>query len=169
MKRIPNVTSISVLLTDGSNNAFYTNSEDLTFIEKSLNGSKKFMKLEKSILSDHLALRFRNNDFLYGAVNRIVTQLLESGITDWIVKKESSITYQEPSKDPVVITMDHLGIWFYLLAFLMVIAVVVFAFELAAGQVMKSLDAKANKRKKIRKTGRRSKPRTKASKLVIMT
>jgi hypothetical protein len=164
-----NDTSISELLSDGSKNAFYTDTEHLTFVEKSLNGSQKFKKLQKAIMSDHLGMRFRNNDFLYEAVNRIVTQLLESGITNWIVNKEASIKYQEPRNDPVVITMDHLGIWFYLLAILLMFSLVALVFELAFSQVMKSLDVKAKKTKKVQKIRRKSKPRTKTSKIAIVT
>jgi hypothetical protein len=121
--------SISELLTDGSNNAFITDTEHLSFMEKSLNGSKKFSVLREIFLSDHLGFRFPNNDFMFKSFNRIITQLHESGISDWIVKNESFINFPKARNDPVVLTMRHLGVWFYLCVFMLTVATFAFFSE----------------------------------------
>jgi hypothetical protein len=121
--------SISELLADGSNNAFITDTEHLSFMEKSLNGTKKFSVLREIFLSDHLGFRLPNNDFMFKTLNRIITRLHESGISDLIVKNESFVRFPKASNEPVVLTLRHLGVWFYLCVFMLTVAVIAFFSE----------------------------------------
>lgn len=127
---LPDNFSIVDLLADGSNNAFITDSEHLSYIEKSLNGTKKFTKLKEVVLYDYLGFAFKNNDYLFQSINHIITQIYEAGIAELIVKNEAAIKYDEPDKKPVVLTWHHLGIWFYLVVFLLTSSIILFILEL---------------------------------------
>lgn len=98
-------------------------------MEKSLNGSMKFMKLQERILSDHWGFQFMNNDFFLKPFNRIMTQLFESGIADHIVKSEAFVRYETSEDKPVILTFYHLGVWFFLLIFLLALSILVFIIE----------------------------------------
>jgi hypothetical protein len=126
--------SIVDLLADGSNNAFITDSEYLRFLEKSLNGTKKFTQLKEIVMSDYLGFSYRNNHFIFKPVDRIVGQLYESGIAQRVVDQESALTYEEISDEPVVLTMRHLGIWFFAGIFMLVVALVAFISELVVAR-----------------------------------
>jgi hypothetical protein len=127
--------SIVDLLADDSNNAFITDSEYLRFLEKSLNGTKKFTQLKEIVMSDYLGFSFMNNDFIFKPVDRIVGQLYESGIAQRILDQESALNYQETSNEPVALSMRHLGIWFYVGIFMLItFALVAFVGELVVAR-----------------------------------
>jgi hypothetical protein len=121
--------SIVDLLADDSNNAFITDSEYLRFLEKSLNGTKKFTQLKEIVMSNYLGFMFLNDHFMFKPIDGIVGQLYESGIAQRIVDQEAALTYKEASDEPVVLSMHHLGIWFYAGIFMLVVALVAFISE----------------------------------------
>lgn len=139
------------MLSDGSMNCFITDTEQLNYIEKTLNGSKKFTRLHEIILSDHLGFKFRNNDFMFSPINRIITQLHESGISDWIVKNEGAFVYQEEKSDAVILDLKHIDIWFYYLLISFIGAVFIFIIE----YLLRPNHAK-NMRSKLLKKSKRS-------------
>jgi hypothetical protein len=126
--------SIVDLLADGSNNAFITDSEYLRFLEKSLNGIKKFKQLKEIVMSDYSGFKFMNNEFMFKPVDRIVGQLYESGIAQRIVEQESALIYKGISEKPVALSMHHLENWFYICIFMLVVALVVFIGELVVAR-----------------------------------
>ena len=115
---------------DGSNNAFITDSEFLSFLEKSVNGTKKFTKLGEKILSNHWGFQFMTNDFMFKAFNTKVKQLVESGLAELIIKNATSANVPKSSNQPVVLTMIHLEIWFKILIMMMIIAFLSFFIEI---------------------------------------
>jgi hypothetical protein len=136
IKVINEAASIVDLLADGSDNAFITDTEQLTFMEKSLDGSVKFTVLKEKIMSDYLAFTFFNSDYLLKPVNRIISQLYESGIAQRIIDKESSVKYQETTFEPSKLSLDHLGVWFYACAFMLLVAASAFVIEFSAQKLI---------------------------------
>jgi hypothetical protein len=122
--------TLKEILSDGSQSSFITDTEHLNFIEKALNGSKKFTRLREIILSDHLGFKFKNNDYMHKSVDRIITQLYESGISDMIVKKESSFIYKKKQESAVALDMNHVNIWFYYVLISFAASIFVFFLEL---------------------------------------
>jgi hypothetical protein len=117
------------LLVDGSNTAFITDTHHLNFLEKSLNGSHRFTKLQEIIQTNPLGLKLGRDNYLYAPVNRVMTQLLESGISNWIVKNATTIKYQENVYEPVPLTLDYLWVWFSICGVGLMIALFVFFLE----------------------------------------
>jgi hypothetical protein len=128
------------LLADGSNTAFITDTDHLIFLEKSLNGSKRFTKLQEIILSDHVGLMFSNLDFMLKPVNRIITQLLESGITDWIIKNETTIKYKEKDDKAMPLTLHHLWFWFSICGSMLTAAFCLLSGEILAHKFHTSME-----------------------------
>ena len=127
---IPENSSISDLLVDGSNNAFVTDSDYLSFLEKYSKESKKFTKLSEKILSNHWGFHFQTNDFMFKAFSRKIVQLVESGVSDLIVNNETSINDEkDAAAEPVVLTMFHLGIWFQFLFGMLAASALFFGLE----------------------------------------
>jgi hypothetical protein len=129
VKVISENASIVNLLADGANNAFITDTEHLNYLEKSLNGTKKFTVLKEIVMSDYLGFKYYNNDFMLKPISRIIGQLYESGIAQRIVDNEAALNYEETSTDPVPLSWKHLGIWFYISLGLLIPAVLVFFVE----------------------------------------
>jgi hypothetical protein len=126
---IDNLHKISDLLADGSNNAFITDSEYLSYLEKSSNESKKFTKLDEKILSNHWGFEFMKNTFIFKAFNRKVVQLVEAGIADLIVKDETSVNHRSSDDEPEKLSLDHLGVWFNIWLVLLTAAALCFLVE----------------------------------------
>jgi hypothetical protein len=123
-------SSIFDLLSDGSNTAFVTDSEFLSFLEKSSNGTQKFTKLSEKILSNPLGFQFISNDFMFKPFNQKIVQLVESGIADMIIKNESSFTRKYVEEEPPPLTLDHLGVWFEIWIVMLSVAGLSFIVEL---------------------------------------
>jgi hypothetical protein len=132
IKILSDNTSIVDLLTDGSNNAFITDTMHLRFLEKSLNGSTRFTVLKEIIVPDYLGLAFVNNDYMFKSVNNIISQLYESGIAELIVAREAAVKYLQIVPEDVQLSLNHLGIWFYICLFMLLAASVVFVLEFVA-------------------------------------
>lgn len=131
LKVLPENSSIIDLLSDGSNNAFITDTEHLTFLEKSLNGSKKFTKLREIFLSDYLGFQFLSSDFFLIKFDQIITQLLESGISEYLFRNEATVKHgQEVDEEAVVLESDQFTIWFYFIALLFTISIFIFLLEI---------------------------------------
>lgn len=134
---IPDNASIADLLSDGSNRAFVTDSEYLSFFEKSLNESGKFTKLKENILTNHWGFLFYSNEIIFKAFNRKLPQLIESGIADFIMKNEARAKQKAEEILTVVLTLDHLENWFKLFLILLGVAGIVFAVEFMGQKVFK--------------------------------
>jgi hypothetical protein len=118
------------LLVDGSNKAYVTDRdwyEELEYLSK---GTAKFAILEEIVLKDHWGFRFEVNHYMYDAFSRKIGQIVESGLADVIVKNATKQWKNvEAEEEHVPLTMEHLGIWFYLLLILLGIALLVFSLE----------------------------------------
>lgn len=130
MQPEPEDKTLINLLSDGSRTSLITDTERLNFLEKSLNGTKKFTKLHEIILSDHLGFKFRNNDFMFEVVDKIITNLHESGISDLIVRNEISFRYVKATIGDVALDMKHLDIWFFITLIAFAAALFVFLGEI---------------------------------------
>jgi hypothetical protein len=120
---------LAQLLTDGSNRAFVTDNHRLSFLEKSLNRSKKFTKLNEKILSDSWGFIFGTQDFMFDAFDRKISQLVEAGISQKIIKNALKVA-EKPIDDSVVtLTMGHLDIWFFVLLIMLTVSGAVFVGE----------------------------------------
>jgi hypothetical protein len=102
----------------------------LRLLEKTLNGKKKFTQLKEIVVSDHAGFKFFNEALMFKPIDRIVGQLVESGIAKRIVEQEATQTNQESSDAPVALSMHHLKIWFPVAIFMLVVALVAFIGEL---------------------------------------
>jgi hypothetical protein len=129
--------SIVDLLADNSNNAFITDSEYLSILEKSFNGTKKFKQLKEIVMSEYSGFKFGTDDLLFKPIDRIIEKLYESGIAQRIVEQEAAVIYkaaalpyEETSDEPVALSMRHLRIWFYVSIFMLVVALMAFISEL---------------------------------------
>jgi hypothetical protein len=147
IKVIATNASIVDLLADGSNNAFITDTEYLRFLEKSLNGSVKFTVLKEIVLSDYLGFTFNENNFLLKPVNQIITHLYEAGITKLIIDRETEVKYLETVAERVKLSMDHLGVWFYVYAFMLLIATAAFVLEVFVHKICFKGNLEKRKRK----------------------
>jgi hypothetical protein len=75
------------LLIDGSRRSFITTSFYLYAMNVVSNGTLKYKVLPEKIRSYHYGFKFSPNHFMFEVIKRKVEQLLESGITQFLVKK----------------------------------------------------------------------------------
>jgi hypothetical protein len=85
--------------------------------------------LKEIVLSDYLGFKFPSNDFMFEPVNRIITQLHESGIAKKIVDDEAAVKYQEKQAEPMPLSLHHFENWFALWGFILVFSVAAFSCE----------------------------------------
>jgi hypothetical protein len=124
------LSSLTNLLVDGSNRAFVTDRDWYEELEYALNGTAKFAILEEIVLKDHWGFRFEVNNFMYNAFNRKIGQLVESGLADVYVKNATKkLKNVETQEEHVVLTMEHLSVFFYLWLILLAIGVIIFSLE----------------------------------------
>jgi hypothetical protein len=79
-----------------------------------------------------------NNDYMYSAVDRIISQLYESGIAKIIIEKEAAVKYLENISGPFKLSMRHLGFWFLVLLSLLSVALVAFVIEFLVHKIRPS-------------------------------
>jgi hypothetical protein len=151
MTEINQTVSLVDLLADGSNNAFITDTEELNFIEKSLKGSKKFTRLQETILTDHLGLEFPSVGIFTQIFDRIISRLQESGISDMLIKSEATWNFHEPDDEKVKLSLDHMGIWLYAWGFLLICASVVFSVEVVTHKICSKSKKSSNSQRKPKK------------------
>jgi hypothetical protein len=113
----------------------------------------KFTKLQQIILSEYIGMEFSSNVVLVKPFERILLHLLEAGISDKFVKEEAMYRPKDPVKEDVKLSLDHLGVWFYACAIMLIIATCAFVIELATHKCL-SKPAKGRKTKKICKNQR---------------
>jgi hypothetical protein len=127
---VPANTSMTTLLADGSNNAFVTDSEYLSYLEKSLKSNQTFTKLNEKIVTNHWGFYFYTNQFIFKAFNKKIPQLVESGIADYIIKNEARYNKNITEAPAAPLTFNHLDCWFRIVLILLGIATVVFIGEI---------------------------------------
>jgi hypothetical protein len=120
---------ITDLLKDGSNRGIATDTNWLNFIIANSSGRFKYTKLEEKVMSDHWGFVFDYNHSLYKAFNSKIVQLVEAGLAGYIVSQDTARSVVE-EKSNVVLTMEHLGIWFIIALCFIGCAVVVFLMEI---------------------------------------
>lgn len=123
--------NMTQLLTDGANRGFITDTSYLSLMLYYTNGTFKYTKLEEKIISDHFGFQFSINNFIYNAFNRKIVQLVESGIADRNIKNFCSrCESKEDASDPLILTHEHLGIWFLVLLGCLLFCLMCFLVEL---------------------------------------
>jgi hypothetical protein len=93
-----------------------------------------YVVLKEKIISDCIAIVMPANSFLLNAFNERITQMIESGIMEKIFRTEAK---KPEESQPVVLSIDHLLIWFMLWAGLLLIAGAVFVCEVIARKLPK--------------------------------
>lgn len=120
---------ISHLLKD-SKTAVYVDSETLQFLVQSSNNSFNYTQLQERVSLSHKSFIFFKTDILYSAFNNKLIQLIESGISDRFVDEYSNHDHAEPdSGEPVVLTMEHLGVGFLVWLLFCLLSFVCFLIE----------------------------------------
>lgn len=120
---------IEKLLRDGSNCAFVTNTQYLKYLEKSFNGTKKFTVLKERILSEHWGFMFHVTDYMYKTFNRRIIQLVESGISDLMIRQETKVIPKIEEYKDTPLGMEHLENWFIILLIMLGICTFTFLSE----------------------------------------
>jgi hypothetical protein len=136
---------IPELLTPGSNRAVFIENHDEKIIRANEKGKVLYAVLEEKVISDGLGFSLQANQFLYTPYNQKVTQLIESGIAKSIDEKEQEKIIQKMTNfkihekkvvkrdHKVVLTFEHLGVWFRIYLLLLGIASAVFLGEWIVG------------------------------------
>jgi hypothetical protein len=120
---------LTALLADGSNNAFVTDSEYLSYLEKTLE-NQTFTKLNEKIVTNHWGFYFYTNQFIFKAFDKKISQLVESGIADHIIKNEARYNKKLVEDSMTPLNFGHLEYWFRIMLILLGIATVVFVGEI---------------------------------------
>jgi hypothetical protein len=115
-------------LTDGSNRALYANTFGIKYFKP------PYLVLKEKIISDYIGAVMPMNFFLFESYNEKIIQLTESGIIEKILRQKPEM--QEESQ-PVVLSFDHLLIWFMLWAGFLGIASAVFVGEILVRKLPK--------------------------------
>lgn len=126
---MPKNVSLVNLLSDGSNNAFITDSEYLKFLEKSNKGSVPFTVLKEKVLTNHWGFMLFSNQFIFKAFNTKIPQLVESGIADYIIQKESQFRKNFENASKIPLSLEHLEHWFKFMLFSYALSGVIFILE----------------------------------------
>lgn len=109
------------------------------FYFKSVIVDFKYTILEEKIISDHYGFLFMVNEFMFDAFNRKIVQLVESGVADRIVNSYSvKLNKTEDKHGPVVLTLDHLGIWFIICLGFLTFAMISLVLELSVNFLTKA-------------------------------
>jgi hypothetical protein len=130
------------LLADGSKRAFVIFSDYMQYLEPEWEGNFKYTKLNEKIMTTLFGFQFTNNHLMFKAYNRKVVQLVESGIADLIIKNHTLKPYQQPFSEPLKLTLDHLGVWFIILAVFCGFAALFFIAEVLVAKVQRSMKNK---------------------------
>jgi hypothetical protein len=72
---------------------------------------------------------FNSNDFILKAFNRRISQLVESGIIQKIIKDEASYVKHIEDEEPPKLSLHHFENWLILCAILLVVSGIVFIGE----------------------------------------
>jgi hypothetical protein len=108
-------------LTDGSKSATFTDYYGVLEIRNEEKPTSVVLK--EKISSDCIALRMPTNFYLFKAINEKITQMIESGIMEKILGKETE-------KSAVALSIDHLLIWFKLWGGFLLVASAAFVGEI---------------------------------------
>jgi hypothetical protein len=124
-------------VTDGAKQAFhYLRETESTYIPKN------FVILKERITSDYFGFGTSVNSFIFKAYGDKLSQLVESGIIEWILRGlKLSITKDEP----VALSLNHLIIWFKLWIGLLLVASVVLSAELWIRKFQEALKEKGKR------------------------
>jgi hypothetical protein len=82
---------------------------------------------------------FYADNFMFFEFNRKVVQFVESGLADEYVSEFSSPRKVEEENGPVVLTFDHLRIWFCIYLGFLVSAILSFFAEFAVEKLLRKL------------------------------
>lgn len=135
-----NQDNVTKLLPDGSNRGFITDTSYLSLMLYYTNGTFKYTQLQENIISDHFGFQFAVNNFIYNAFNRKVVQLVEAGIADRNIKDFcSQCAPKEETSDPLILTHEHLGIWFLVWLGCLLLCFMCFLVEVAMPRKMQKL------------------------------
>lgn len=117
------------LLLDGSKRGVLIDSDMLSLVAKDWNRFQ-YTKLAQRVIFNHKGFLFRSNIFFFDAFNEKLAQLVEAGIAEKFVDEETNSQKQEES-EPVVLTLDHLGVGFKICLLFLAISFGFFLLEFA--------------------------------------
>jgi hypothetical protein len=121
-----NFEYVKNLLQDGSNHGMLSTTEYLKIASASL----QFTQLKERILNEQLGFMFETLNFMFEAYDRKITQLMESGIAEWIYNELFPMPMHVQPEEPKELSLKHLANWFWLWIGLMSIATLCFILEL---------------------------------------
>jgi hypothetical protein len=130
------------LLSDGSNRAYFTDTETLSFIERHHNGSQNFTKLDQKVLTNHWGFVFTSNDFIFKAFNRRISQLVESGLVQKTIRDEAEFVKHVKEEEPTSLSLEHFEYWMKLCAILLGVSVIAFVGEVLGRRLEKAIQRK---------------------------
>jgi hypothetical protein len=120
---------IKKLLVDGAKNAIITDSNWLNNLTNTLNGKLNPTTLNEKILSEYWGFGFSPKNFIFDSFNKIIVKLVESGISEKIIKDHKKELTPEIVEEHIVLTIDHLLIWFQIWLVCLILASFAFFLE----------------------------------------
>jgi hypothetical protein len=117
-------------LTDGSKKATFVGFGGIEYMKE---GNPTFVVLKDKIISDCMSFETTANFYLFNAFNEKITQMVESGIMEWVLRQKAS---KPEESEPVELSLDHLSIWFKLWAGFLLIASVAFVGEVLTQKIL---------------------------------
>jgi hypothetical protein len=141
-----NWSLIRDLLADGSNAAYITYAvflDAMYFNSKLKNNTADFTVLNEKIMTSYQGFLFKPHEHIFKGYNRKIVQMFEGGISQYIVTQEWKAKYEkvEPPEGPVVLTLDHIDVWFHIWAVSLGFALSFLICEFIAAKLLKYLNA----------------------------
>lgn len=129
----PQQLNIFDVTVEGFNGSILTENLRLTMLTIAHKGKYRWNKLDQKILSYFDCFQIRRNHHLFLGFNENIMHLISGGIIDKFIdgyNKHRYMTEKPAPPDPVVLTLNHLGIGFQIWASMLTICFSVFVIEL---------------------------------------
>jgi hypothetical protein len=127
-------------LEDGSNRGLVMSSQDLAALKYKSFYQFRFSQLGEKLATDTSGFWFRSSDFIIESFNDLVVRLVESGISQKLMKSESKALASKRDwerEEEKILLLEHLTTWIYIFLVLLLIASVVFSAELFMGRILR--------------------------------
>lgn len=107
-----NVTFVWQLLVEGADRGLTLNSDYLRYYLWVMKTKPPFSLLKEKIISDNIGFLLDGNSFMFEPINKKVSQFVESGLSQRIMKNYRATNWNDDETGPQVLTLDHLGAGF---------------------------------------------------------
>lgn len=123
------------LSEDGSNRAVFIMSASLDWMRYETDDTFKYSVLKERVFAEHVGFSFDKKVFFYRPFNRKISQLLEGGIIDHYKSLEPEFPKDREVEGPVVLSLTHIHVWFYIWLIGLSLSLLSFVGELIVSKV----------------------------------